>query len=84
MYSKQFDEVLMAQGIDVKKNVFRSPNLIAYVERFIQSLQQECLDHFIVFGEKHFDHLVAEYTEYYMHHRPHQALGNAPLTGTSP
>ena len=29
---------------------FRSPNLNAYVERFVQSIQQECLDKFIVFG----------------------------------
>ncbi|MEX0725748.1 MAG: integrase core domain-containing protein [Planctomycetaceae bacterium] len=84
MYSQGFDEVLKAQGIDVKRNVFRSPNLNAYVERFIQSLQQECLDHFIVFGEKHFDHLVAEYVDYYLHARPHQALENVPLTGEWP
>ena len=32
-----------------------APNLQAHIERFIQSLQQEALDHFIVFGEKHFE-----------------------------
>ncbi|MEX1229165.1 MAG: hypothetical protein WEB58_02920 [Planctomycetaceae bacterium] len=40
--------------------------------------------HFIVFGEKHFDHLAAEYTDYYLHERPHQALENKPLTGEWP
>jgi hypothetical protein len=30
------------------------------VERFIQTLQQECLDYFVVFGERHMDYLVSE------------------------
>ena len=46
--------------------------------------KQEALDHFIVFGERHFDYLVAEYVEYYHTERPHQAMGNIPLTGDWP
>jgi putative transposase len=61
--------------------VFRAPNLNAYVERFIQTIQVECLDHFLVFGEKHFDYLVWEYLEHYHTERPHQGLGNRTLTG---
>ena len=51
----------------------------AYVERFIQSIQQECLDKFVVFGREHMDHLVSEYVEHYHHERPHQSKGNRPL-----
>jgi hypothetical protein len=54
------------------------------IEWFIQSIQQEALDHFIVFGEQHFDHLVSQYVEYYHTERPHQAKGNVPLTGEWP
>lgn len=32
----------------------------AYAERFIQTLGQECLDKFLTFGLKHFDHLNSE------------------------
>ena len=46
---------------------------ICYV---IQTLQVECLDHFLVFGEKHFDYLVREYVEHYHTERPHQGVGN--------
>ncbi len=52
----------------------------AYVERFVQVIEQECLDQFIIFSTAHFDHVVAEYFEYYHTERPHQAMGNAPLT----
>ena len=84
IYSRGFDEILRDAGIKVKKNSVRAPNLQAHVERFIQSLQQEALDHFIVFGEKHFDYLVSEYVEHYHTERPHQAKGNVPLTGEWP
>lgn len=77
----RFDEVLCKAGIELKKNSFRSPNLQAHIERFIQSLQQEALDHFVVFGEKHFDYLISEFVKHYHTERPHQALDNRPLTG---
>ena len=63
---------------------YRSPNLNAYVERFIQSIQVECLDHFLVFGEQHFDYLVSEYVTHYHEERPHQGLGNQLLSGQPP
>jgi putative transposase len=49
------------------------------VERFIQTLQQECLDYFIVFGEQHMNHLVSEMVAHYHEERPHQAKDNDPL-----
>ncbi len=84
-YRKQsFDDVLKGHGIWVRKTQFRSPNLQAYVERFIQSLGQECLDHFILCGEKHVDYLVRKYVDHYHTERPHQAKGNLPILGAVP
>ena len=76
VYLNVFDRVLQEQGVEVKPTAFRAPNTNAYVERFIQSVQVECLDHFLVFGEKHLDYLVREYVEHYHTERPHQGLGN--------
>ncbi len=70
--------------MDVRALAMRAPNTNAYVERFIQSLQVECLDHFLVFGEKHLDYLVREYVEHYHTERPHQSLGNRPISGEPP
>jgi putative transposase len=83
-YGKAFDPVFQKRGMDVQQLVFRSPNLNAYVERFVQSIQTECLDHFLVFGEKHFDYLVKEYVEHYHEERPHQGLGNRLVSGQPP
>lgn len=45
------------------------------MERFIQSIQQEWLDKFVVFDRGHMDYLVSEYVEHYHHERPHQSKG---------
>lgn len=83
-FRKEFDALLEADGMTVKKIVPRSPNLNAYAERFVQSIKQECLAHFLVLGESHLRHLVTEYVAYYHRERPHQAKDNLPLTATGP
>ena len=79
IYKKGFDRVMKLSGIDSRKLAFRAPNTNAFVERFIQSLQVECLDHFLVFGGKHLDYLVREYVEHYHAERLHQGLGNQKI-----
>jgi putative transposase len=51
----------------------------AYVERFVQSIKTECLDHFLVFGTQHLNHLCREYVDYYHSDRPHQGVDNQLL-----
>jgi putative transposase len=83
-YRQPFDKVFIRRGIKMMPLAFRAPNLNAFVERFIQSIQVECLDHFLVFGEKHFDYLVREYVEHYHTERPHQGLGKVLLNAEPP
>jgi putative transposase len=78
-FTRSFDAALKRRRVKVVTNAFRSPNTNAYVERFIQSIQQECLDRFVVFGTHHLDHLGAEYLTHCHEERPHQSLENEPL-----
>ena len=78
-FSAAVDDEFCAAGIRVQKAAYRSPNTVAYVVRFIQTLQQELLDHFIVFGERHLNHLCAVFLDYYHRLRPHQAKHNELL-----
>jgi hypothetical protein len=50
--------------------------LNAFIERWIQSLQHETLDHFFVFGQEYFDFIVSSYVDYFNECRPHQGIGN--------
>ncbi len=38
-FTASFDEALKAEGIKVLKTAHRAPNTVAFVERFIQTLQ---------------------------------------------
>ena len=84
MYIREFDQVFEDMGCRVKPTAPLSPNQNAFIERWVKSIKYECLNYFIVFGKKHFDHLVDSYLEYYNELRPHQSLDNQPLTGTWP
>jgi putative transposase len=61
---------LVSDGIKVKPVGVRGPNQNAVAERFVQSVKQECLDHFVVYGKAHLRHILSEYLAYYHQHRP--------------
>lgn len=62
-FTKAVDQALRSNRVKVKKNEFRAPNTNAFVERFVQSIQQECLDRFVVFSSGHMDQICFEYME---------------------
>ena len=76
---RAFDAIFEAEGITVKKVGPMAPNMNAYAERWVQSLKYECLNHFVVFGERHLNYLITEYLDYYNHLRPHQGVDNQVL-----
>ena len=41
----------------------------------MRSVREECLDHLLIINERHLDHVLAEYSQYYNCARPHQGLG---------
>ncbi|XZE18844.1 hypothetical protein SH449x_004151 [Pirellulaceae bacterium SH449] len=46
-YSKPFLAKLESFTMKPMRTAIRSPNTVALVERFVQTIKQECLDHFI-------------------------------------
>ena len=83
-FSAQFDEVLKSSGAIVKRNTPMSPNLRAHVERFIQTLKVECLNKFVIVGEKHLDHVCRVWSRYYNEERPHSSRNHLPPDFTGP
>ena len=64
-FSAEFKDAMKAAGIQCKKLPVRSPNLNARVERVIQTIKHEVLNHFIVSGRDHLDYLVKTCTTHY-------------------
>jgi hypothetical protein len=44
---------------------FKALELNGYCERAIGSIRRDCLDHVVVFGERHLRHPLRSYTTYY-------------------
>jgi putative transposase len=80
----QFEAVLKAQGTEVVQIQYRAPNMNAFAERWAQTLEVECLDHFVVVAESQLNYIMSEYVEHYNTERPHQGRGNVPLDELSP
>lgn len=78
-YAGSFDAVFATEGTTVQRVGPRAPNMNAFAERWVQTLRKECLDHFLICGEKHLAHLVNEFVAHYNLERPHQSKGNVPL-----
>jgi transposase InsO family protein len=71
---------LRAMGIQDRPISPRSPWQNGYSERLIGSLRRDCLDHVVVFGERHLRHLLNSYQKYYNEARTHLSLHkDAPM-----
>jgi len=77
-FTTQFDDVLESSGVSILRTVPCSPNLRVHVERFIQSLKGECLDKFVVVGERHLNHINRQWQQHYNQERPHSARQHLP------
>jgi Integrase core domain len=65
---------LRAMGIRDRPISPRSPWQNGYSERLIGSIRRDCLDHVVVFGERHLRHLLNSYQKYYNEVRTHLSL----------
>ena len=83
VYGDVFIRRLRAMGIRDRPTAARSPWQNGYCERAIGSIRRECLDHAVVFGERHLRHLLRSYTTYYNAARTHLSVNkDAPIPRT--
>lgn len=64
-YGKNFRRRVEAMGIVEVITAPRSPWQNAYVERIIGSIRRECLDHLVIFNERHLRRVFTSYLDYY-------------------
>ncbi len=83
-FTKEFVATLKAKDIRTNALPIASPNLNGRVERFIQTIKYECLFKFILFGQRHMDHIVSEWVAYYNRTRSHMERGNLPPIQETP
>src|SRR5215204_3537890 len=80
-YGEFFKNRLRSMGIRDRPISPRSPWQNAYIERLIGSLRRECLDHVLIFGERHLRRVLKSYCVYYNETRTHLRLDkDSPLS----
>ncbi len=75
-YPPTFDRLLLGAGVETVLSPVAAPNANAHCERFIKSLQDECLDRLWFVGEKALRLVLHEYVEHYHRERNHQGVGH--------
>jgi putative transposase len=73
-YGEEFLRRVESLGIKQVLISTQSPWQNPYVERIIGSIRRECLDHLIVFNERHLRRVLNEYFQYYHQSRTHLGL----------
>jgi transposase InsO family protein len=78
-YGGNFIPKAAGLGIRTILTPVHAPKANAIAERVIGTLRRECLDHVVIFGERHLRGLLREYVPHYNGTRPHRALdGETP------
>lgn len=81
---KVFIDRMKAMDIDEVLIAPRSPWQNPFAERVIGSIRRECLDHFIIFNERHLYQVLGAYVKYYNNARTHLSLDrNSPVPRTT-
>jgi transposase InsO family protein len=80
-YGEIFLRRVRSIGIRDRPTSPRSPWQNACAERLIGSIRRECIDHVVVFGERHLRHVLLSYMNYYNGTRTHLSLHkDAPIS----
>jgi len=77
LFTTEFLQTLADSGVASVKLPPPSPNLNAYAERFVRTIQESCLERMILFGEGAVRKATAQFIAHYHTERNHQGLDNA-------
>jgi putative transposase len=77
-FTAELDQVLAGNATKVIKTPVRSPRANSFAEQYVGTLRRECLDHVLIYGERHLRGVLAEYARHYNARQPHQARQQRP------
>jgi len=76
LFTKAWTALLKSDGVKCAPIPAQSPNCNPHAERFVKTIRNECLDHFVIFGERHLRYLIKQFVEHYLTERFHQGIGS--------
>jgi hypothetical protein len=76
VFTEAWTALLASGGVKCVPIPAQSPNCNPHAERFVKTIRTECLDHFVILGERHLRHLIQEFMGHYLTERHHQGIGS--------
>jgi putative transposase len=76
LFAKGFCGTLEDTGVRIVRTAYQAPDMNAIAERFVGSVKRECLSKLILFGDRHLQRVLSNFTDHYHEQRPHQGLDN--------
>jgi transposase InsO family protein len=76
LFTKELRSILESGKVMSLRLPARSPNLNAFVERFVRTIKSECLDRMILIGKSSLRRAVDQFSEHYHRERNHRGLEN--------
>ena len=73
-YTRSFDAVFAADGIQAILTPVRAPRANAFAERWVRTVRRECLDWTLVLGRRHLERALRDYVAHYNAKRPHRGI----------
>jgi len=80
-FTRAFDGVLAADGVQIIKTLIQAPNANAFAERWVRTVRQECLDWMLIWGRCQLERVLDEYLRHDNGERPHRSLALRPPRG---
>jgi putative transposase len=77
-FTRDFDVVFAAEGIEVVKTPGRAPKANAIAERFVRTVRAKCLDWLLIVNLRHLERVLQVFADHYNTHRPHRSLHLTP------
>ncbi|MFF0041644.1 integrase core domain-containing protein [Streptomyces mirabilis] len=73
-FTRAFDAVFEAEGIEVVTTGIRVPRMNSIMERWVQTCRHELLDRTLILNQAHLLHALGEFESVYNQNRPHRTL----------
>jgi putative transposase len=81
-FTRAFDDVFIADGVQIIKTPIQTPNANAFPERWVRTVREECLDWTLIWSRRHLECVLDEFVCHYNDERPHRSLALRPPRGT--
>jgi putative transposase len=75
-FGADFECAAKGAGMRVVRTAVLAPLMNSVCERLLGSVRRDCLEHIVILGERHIEHVLKEYCfNYFNVARPHQGIG---------